>query len=298
MDYKKAIPLTFMLIGSMMLNSCYQEIERVETSTRSQVEISLKGFHSTLTRAHSLEDTSVKRISFSVFDQEENEVEHITQKDTDEDFGQIHFLLQEGDYTFVAVAHGIHTATAPCATIRSATEVQLPETFLCDTYTLVEQHTISGNKKVTITMELQQAVAHVHAISDDIVPVNVKAVGFNVNLSGEKLTDSNLPLINPSTGLAPRSYAFTYNLLATLGDPYDREFYILLTSEAESLPLTLTVFDTTNKLIDEYTRELISQPFQRGYTTTLTGTIFSSYQNGSFVFDGDLGIITGTLDNF
>lgn len=287
-----------LLLSSMMFTSCYQ-IDSPANESRSEVQVSLQGFRTSLisTRA-SLEETTVKRISFAVFDTSGSLVENIQQKDDDEDFGQIKFLLPEGDYTFVAVAHGIHTDTAPCATIRSTTEVQLPESFLSDTYSLVEEHTISGNKKVTITMELQQVVAHIHAVSDDIVPANVKAIGFTVNPTGEKLTDSNLPLIDPSTGLAPRSYAFTYNLLATPGDPYDREFFILLTSESESLPVTLTVYDNSSQLIDEYKRELTSQPFRQGYTTTLTGTIFSSYQNGTFTFNGYLGDLSGTLDNF
>lgn len=304
MKLKHIIPAFTLLLFSMMFTSCYQEIGSTVKDHKSEVKVTLKGFSTSLssgnTRA-SLEETSVKRISFSVFNEEGTEVEQITQSITDPYFGQITLLLSGGEYTFVAVAHGVSSDAVGNATIHSASEVQLPEALVPDTYSGVETFTISGNKSESFSMELNQAVAHVVAISEDIVPEAVGYIGFqifNSEGSGETVSAKNLPLFDPSTGLSLRDYKFNVALLATSGSEFDREFFILLPSESAQLPITLSVYDSSSQVLTEYTRKLQPQPFRQAYTTTLSGTIFSSLQNGSFTFNGYLGDLTGSLENF
>lgn len=304
MSLKSIFTSFALLLSSMMFTSCYQEIDSTVKDNKTEVKVTLSGFSTSLSSGNTratLEETSVKRISFSVFDKEGSEIEQITQSITDSYFGQITLLLPGGEYTFVAVAHGVSSDAVGNATIHSASEVQLPEALVPDTYSGVETFTISGNKSESFSMELNQAVAHVVAMSEDIVPETVGYIGFqifNTEGSGEAVSAKNLPLFDPSTGLSLRDYKYNVALSTTSGSEFNREFNILLTSEIAQLPITISVYDSGSQLIAEYTRQLQPQPFRQSYTTTLSGTIFSSLQNGSFTFNGYLGDLTGTLENF
>lgn len=298
MSIKSLLASFILLLSCMMFTSCYQEVDNPAKDDRTEVKVSFQGFRTSVTSTRAtLEETSVKRISFAVFDQENQIVEQITQSDTDSNFGKVQFILPGGEYTFVAVAHGVTSEEAGNAIIRSITEVQLPEQKVSDTYSAVQTVTIAGNKSESITMQLNQVVAHVHAISDDIVPENVSYVGLRIAPTEGASTDNTLRF-NPSTGLALSDYVYNLALSATPGDPFDRELFILLSSESMSLPISITIYDSQKQPITEFSRQLEPQPFRIAYTTTLFGTLFSSLQNGTFTFNGYLGDLSGALDNF
>lgn len=287
----------------LLLSSCsdsFIENQIIEPEQLHNISVSLTGIDFSTesnTRASeaSAADAGITRIALKVFDSEKVEQVSITQvaSEAGDDFNNLSFQLPAGTYTFVAVAHDATGDDIGCATITSAEVATLPEKSVPTLYSSVKEVTVTNANNQTVTIDMGKRInATFNLVSTDIVPADVVKMAVTINPEGTLVSDNNLLMFNPSTGLAIGNPRYNIGLPVTVGNTIDVAGNVLLPADSYDYPINIRVINTSTEFIAEYERDLTDVHFQRSYITKAIGQYFRYVNTGALSFD----ITQGSLD--
>lgn len=232
--------------------------------------------------------SGVTRIAFKVFDATGKEVySEAKNVGSDNDFEHVVCPLHVGKYTFVAVAHKAKPLDSPVATVTSADESLLTESYVPKlVFAKTMDVTVAGNTTQNVTMEFGKRITTSFnlKVTDDY-PDEVTKVRLTANSSKPKATSPFA--FSPATGFAPSDLSYTNtiiraeNLSSFTGKDIGLNFF--LTSDEQKMDIVIDMLNDANELL--YTRTLSNLTFHRHSTTRATGTFFTASVTTTFDFD-------------
>lgn len=151
--------------------------------------------------------SGVTRIAFKVFDATGKEVYSEDKKyGSDNDFDHVVCPLHVGKYTFVAVAHKSKLLDSPVATVTSADESLLTESYVPKfVFAKTMDVTVAGNTTQNVTMEFGKRITTSFNLKvTDAYPDEVTKVRLTANSSKPKAT-TPLHLVPPQVSPPPTS---------------------------------------------------------------------------------------------
>lgn len=232
--------------------------------------------------------SGVTRIAFKVFDATGKEVYSEDKKyGSDNDFDHVVCPLHVGKYTFVAVAHKSKPLDSPVATVTSADESLLTESYVPKfVFAKTMDVTVAGNTTQNVTMEFGKRITtNFNLKVTDAYPDEVTKVRLTANSSKPKATSPFA--FSPATGFAPSDLSYTNtiiraeNLSSFTGKDIGLNFF--LTSDEQKMDIVIDMLNDANEVL--YTRTLSDLTFHRHSTTRATGTFFTASVTTTFDFD-------------
>lgn len=230
----------------------------------------------------------VTRIAFKVFDATGKEV-YSEDKNvgSDNDFDHVVCPLHVGKYTFVAVAHKSKLLDSPVATVTSADESLLTESYVPKfVFAKTMDVTVAGNTTQNVTMEFGKRITTSFNLKvKDDYPDEVTKVRLTANSSKPKAMTPFA--FSPATGFAPSDLSYTNtiiraeNLSSFTGKDIGLNFF--LTSDEQKMDIVIDMLNDANEVL--YTRTLSDLTFHRHSTTRATGTFFTASVTTTFDFD-------------
>lgn len=232
--------------------------------------------------------SGVTRIAFKVFDAT-GKVVYSEAKNvgSDNDFDHVVCPLHVGKYTFVAVAHKSKLLDSPVATVTSADESLLTESYVPKfVFAKTMDVTVAGNTTQNVTMEFGKRITTSFNLKvKDAYPDEVTKVRLTANSSKPKATTPFA--FSPATGFAPSDLSYTNtiiraeNLSSFTGKDIGLNFF--LTSDEQKMDIVIDMLNDANEVL--YTRTLSDLTFHRHSTTRATGTFFTASVTTTFDFD-------------
>lgn len=232
--------------------------------------------------------SGVTRIAFKVFDAT-GKVVYSEAKNvgSDNDFEHVVCPLHVGKYTFVAVAHKAKPLDSPVATVTSADEALLTESYVPKlVFAKTLDVTVAGNTTQNVTMEFGKRITtNFNLKVTDAYPDEVTKVRLTANSSKPKATSPFA--FSPATGFAPSDLSYTNtiiraeNLSSFTGKDIGLNFF--LTSDEQKMDIVIDMLNDANEVL--YTRTLSDLTFHRHSTTRATGTFFTASVTTTFDFD-------------
>lgn len=292
------ITKALLLLSLVALFSCSSD-EDATTATETQpttVNVTFTGLDISITpdqKANSplrvsATKAGVTRIAFKVFDATGKEV-YSEDKNvgSDNDFDHVVCPLHVGKYTFVAVAHKSKPLDSPVATVTSADESLLTESYVPKlVFAKTMDVTVAGNTTQNVTMEFGKRITTSFNLKvTDAYPDEVTKVRLTANSSKPKATTPFA--FSPATGFAPSDLSYTNtiiraeNLSSFTGKDIGLNFF--LTSDEQKMDIVIDMLNDANELL--YTRTLSDLTFHRHSTTRATGTFFTASVTTTFDFD-------------
>lgn len=292
------ITKALLLLSLVALFSCSSD-EDATTATELEpttVNVTFTGLDISITpdqkansplRASAMQ-SGVTRIAFKVFDATGKEVYSEDKKyGSDNDFDHVVCPLHVGKYTFVAVAHKSKPLDSPVATVTSADESLLTESYVPKlVFAKTMDVTVAGNTTQNVTMEFGKRITTSFNLKvTDAYPDEVTKVRLTANSSKPKATSPFA--FSPATGFAPSDLSYTNtiiraeNLSSFTGKDIGLNFF--LTSDEQKMDIVIDMLNDANELL--YTRTLSNLTFHRHSTTRATGTFFTASTTTTFDFD-------------
>lgn len=230
-------------------------------------------------------EVSVSRIALSIYDKTGSLVRTFTQSKTDEGFGTINCKLLVGNYTFVAVAHGVFTNDDSAASILSTTEASLPIPLHPTLYTCSQAVTIADNSSQPVTLDMgTRATSSLTVVVTDATPDTITAMQIIVSPEGQSAAAATF---NPATGYASDTYRYekTWQKSAVGGTFTNKSLTLaaLLTGSEQALNFRINMLNAKGEVC--FSREKQDITFKPASTIKCSGTIFSGDIAGSFLFD-------------
>lgn len=232
--------------------------------------------------------SGVTRIAFKVFDAT-GKVVYSEDKNvgSDNDFDHVVCPLHVGKYTFVAVAHKSKLLDSPVATVTSADESLLTESYVPKlVFAKTMDVTVAGNTTQNVTMEFGKRITTSFNLKvTDAYPDEVTKVRLTANSSKPKATTPFA--FSPATGFAPSDLSYTNtitraeNLSSFTGKDIGLNFF--LTSDEQKMDIVINMLNDADEVL--YTRTLSNLTFHRHSTTRATGTFFTASVTTTFDFD-------------
>lgn len=232
--------------------------------------------------------SGVTRIAFKVFDATGKEV-YSEDKNvgSDNDFDHVVCPLHVGKYTFVAVAHKSKLLDSPVATVTSADESLLTESYVPKfVFAKTMDVTVAGNTTQNVTMEFGKRITTSFNLKvKDAYPDEVTKVRLTANSSKLKATPPFA--FSPATGFAPSDLCYTNTitraenkLTSFTGKDLGLNFF--LTADEQKMDIIIDMLNDNDEVL--YTRTL-NLTFHRHSTTRATGTFFTASTTTTFDFD-------------
>ena len=214
------------------------------------------------TRAITTMDKVCTRINMAVF-QEDTKVKTINQTIDNDNFGKLSFVLPQGEYEVVIIAHSGNSA----ATITSE-KVTFPNNKVTDTfYTYLK---LSVEESAEYTIQLKRAVAMFRLNVEDVIPDQVKQMKFYY--TGGSST------FNAKTGYgcvnSKQTELRDVNEVVRSADPACFEVYTFPHAESGELKMTVSALNASNEIIVEKVFEKV--PVTINQITQYAGHFFSS----------------------
>lgn len=292
------ITKALLLLSLVALFSCSSD-EDATTATELEpttVNVTFTGLDISITpdqkansplRASAMQ-SGVTRIAFKVFDATGKEVYSEDKKyGSDNDFDHVVCPLHVGKYTFVAVAHKSKPLDSPVATVTSADESLLTESYVPKlVFAKTMDVTVAGNTTQNVTMEFGKRITTSFNLKvTDAYPDEVTKVRLTANSSKPKATTPFA--FSPATGFAPSDLSYTNtiiraeNLSSFTGKDIGLNFF--LTSDEQKMDIVIDMLNDANEVL--YTRTLSNLTFRRHTTTRATGLFFTASTTTTFDFD-------------
>ena len=292
------ITKALLLISLVVLFSCSSD-EDASTATELEpttVNVTFTGLDISITpdqKANSplrvsATKAGVTRIAFKVFDATGKEV-YSEDKNvgSDNDFDHVVCPLHVGKYTFVAVAHKSKPLDSPVATVTSADESLLTESYVPKlVFAKTMDVTVAGNTTQNVTMEFGKRITTSFNLKvTDAYPDEVTKVRLTANSSKPKATSPFA--FSPATGFAPSDLSYTNtitraeNLSSFTGKDIGLNFF--LTSDEQKMDIVINMLNDADEVL--YTRTLSNLTFRRHSITRATGTFFTASTTTTFDFD-------------
>ncbi len=288
MKTKVTYPLLALLI--LLASSC-EKLVLDETSTNGSSENANVKIHVTnlnpqtanynmavgsrADRASSLSEIC-NRITFAIFENGDK-LETISQTADNNDFGNVGFNLDEGEYQLVVIAHN---GKGNC-TLTSPDKVKFANNKTTDTFYYYGTFEVDEEEK-DITIPLERAVAMFHLHINDEIPSEAKTIRFYYT-GGSSTLDA-------TTGYGCVNSKQTEELSMSVNQK-DYQVYTFPHEEEKKLKFTITVLDTKGKAIK--TQVIDNVEVHRNYITTYKGNLFTGYEPGG----GSTGNITFQFDS-
>ena len=236
------------------------------------------------TRAVTAENADISRIILCVFDNANEKVMEISQRQGDAGFGTFsEFRLSPGSYKFVAVAHKTGSVDNGNIQIVSPTKAVIPDAPVNNTFACVKDVTVVAYQKQSVTLDLKLCVTALKIVAKDALPSNVKDVEVVVNSEENAATTLSF---NPTTGLFNGNYSFSRK--------WDVSTYVGATGASftavaffDEYPKTVSacvnVYDTSNKVLS--TRTFNGLTLKRATRLTVNTNLFTGTVEPSLTFE-------------
>lgn len=233
--------------------------------------------------------SGVTRIAFKVLDATGKEV-YSEDKNvgSDNDFDHVVCPLHVGKYTFVAVAHKAKNLDSPVATVTSAGEALLTESYVPKlVYAKTMDVTVAGNTTQNVTMDFDKRITSSFRLKViDAYPDEVTKVRLTADASKPK---AKSPFqFSPATGFAPSALSYTNtisraenNLSSFTGKEIGLHFF--LTKDEQQMDIVIDMLNDNDEVL--YTRTLSNLTFYRHKETRATGTFFTNSTTTTFNFN-------------
>ena len=214
------------------------------------------------TRAITTMDKVCTRINMAVF-QGDTKVKTVNQTIDNEDFGKLSFVLPQGEYEVVIIAH----SGSGAATITSE-KVTFPNNKVTDTFYTYLKLTVEESAEYTI--QLKRAVAMFRLNVEDVIPDQVKQMKFYY--TGGSST------FNARTGYgcvnSKQTELRDVNEIVRSANPACFEVYTFPHAESGELKMTVSALNASNEVIVEKVFEKV--PVTINQITQYAGHFFSS----------------------
>lgn len=230
-------------------------------------------------------DASVSRIVLSIYNAAGTQVASFTQSQSDEDFGTIQSKLLVGNYTFVAVAHGVVADDDPAATIASNTEASTLIPLHPNFYTCSQAVAITDNSAQPVTLNMGTRITSSLQVKiTDTTPDTITAMQVIVSPAGRSTAEVGF---NPATGYASDTYHYEKTWLkSAVGGSFTNKkmaLAVMLTDAEQALDFRINMLNAKGEVC--FSREKQGITFKPATTIQCSGTIFSGEVAGSFLFD-------------
>lgn len=207
------------------------------------------------------------RLNFLVYSQDGTRIRQENQKAEDDGFGEARFMLSEGHYFVVVLAHSSagSVTSANAKNIYFAKAADFTDTFL------YADSLIVGDNIVDKNLELHRIVSMVRFVFDDPIPAKADYIHFDYN-GGSRGFDAT----NGGRGLSSSSISQQtqwYNISHT-----ENKFEIFTIPRSDSSTLDVTVTTNHGSKDDAdivSSREIKGIPIVRNKITTCYGSLFS-----------------------
>lgn len=267
-----------MAVMSLLMVSCNNDSEITENNAggTAQVRVHVSDFSISLEdfpmvrAAQNVADYTGVKVMTLAFYAGETEVYKATQLRTDEGtyttFGDFSCDLPVGTYTMVVIGRGnqdgdVFELTGP--TLAAYTSDRARETF-CTTQTV----TVTSSAPLDLTVTLNRIIAVFQTLSTDNPSEGVALMRTTYSKGSKSF--------NPTTGLATDDNGFAHlNTIFTNSDGHlSNKSYLFLTSDEETLDVTIEALDAQGNVV--FTKTLENVSFQRNKITKATGAIFTA----------------------
>ena len=226
--------------------------------------------------------TGVKAITLAFYTANGDEQYKVTQMRADATtyttFGEFDLSLPMGSYTMVVLGYGLNDGE-PAITLTSPTAATFGENPARETFVATQVVNITNTDAVSLSATLNRIVSKLKIHSTDGCTENAVNVRTTFSAGGKAF--------NPTTGLATSNTGFI-NVLpiqSTVGNSTNSISYLFLTSDEQSMTVTIDVLDADGNSISHKVVENV--PFKRNRMTVLTGSLYSAGSTGSFQVDTD-----------
>ena len=226
--------------------------------------------------------TGVKAITLAFYTANGDEQYKVTQMRADATtyttFGEFDLSLPMGSYTMVVLGYGLNDGE-PAITLTSPTSATFGDNPARETFVATQTVNITSTDAVSLSATLNRIVSKLKVHSTDGCTENAVNVRTTLSAGGKAF--------NPTTGLATSNTGFI-NVLpiqSTVGNSTNSISYLFLTSDEQSMTVTIDVLDADGNSISH--KEVNDVPFKRNRMTVLTGSLYSAGSTGSFQVDTD-----------
>lgn len=227
--------------------------------------------------------SGVKVITLAFYDADGSEVYKTTQSRSDASsystFGEFSCNLSIGNYSMVVVARGHKDGDS--FTLTSPTEAAYTGEFARETFVNTKEVRVANGTPLSLSITLNRIMAKLAIQSTDNRSSGVSKIRIKYGNGGKSF--------NPTTGLALSNGGFTVtNTISTaVGSPIDIGSYVFLTSNEQSMNVTLTLLDDGDHEL--FSKVVENVPFMRNRITVLKGGMFSasSPSSASFMVETD-----------
>ena len=221
------------------------------------------------TRASSVADYADLKLLTLVFYEGTTPIYECTQNRDDvstyDTFGNFSCTLPLGDYQLVVV--GRTYSTGDTFTLTSATEAAYTSEKVRDTFCAHQPVTVYSTAPQNLNITLSRISSMLRVVSTDNRTTEATQIRTTFGAGGKGF--------NPTTGLATTNTGFTVinHLTSAVGNPIAIYSYLYLSSDTQTMDITLEVLDDNNQVL--YTKVVPNVTLQRNRRTKLTGPLFN-----------------------
>ena len=206
------------------------------------------------------------RLNFIIYDMEGTRLKYENQLVGDTDFGTTSFLLPEGNYQLVVIAHSVNknpTTTNPAKVMFTniSKDVGYSDTFLYNTTVTI------GEEPQTLALSLHRIVSLCRFVIRDAIPEGITRMAFTyTGGSGH---------FNAATGLGVTNSTQVVSYNVEEGQTQTQyDLYTFLHDTTGTIHLKVTAYDAGDNV--QLEREF-DVPMERNKVTWLTGDFFTGF---------------------
>ena len=292
---KKILSLCLILFTATTIVSCDKNDGDNTTSSDKLVKVTvhLDGFEIfEETRSTALE-AGVKRITFSVFDNQGTKKKDIYQKDTDDNFGCVTFELPAGNYTMAAEGHTELASNDDYSSIEMTNNIALAtisSSSIGETFCGSKSLTVADDEDEIIEeLPFDRVSAKLQMITTMNQPSNAKKIEFTIGDPTKSAYSSYM--LNVATGYmsglgTDGCIKIVKGLNPTdVGSPTTIAINVLIASDGQKLPVTVEAKTSDGEVISSHTVK--SVPFHQNAKTTIKGPFYAPPGSCVFQFNTD-----------
>ena len=202
-------------------------------------------------------------------------------------FGNFSCELPVGNYTMVVIGRGYFDGDA--FTLTSPTSAGYTSERARETFVAKQDVTVTSSAPLALNVTLSRIVSYINIISTDGRATGVAKIRTTYAKGSKSF--------NPSTGFATddAGFALTNTPSAAIGSPINVGSFVFLTTDEETMNITIEVLDASNNVL--FTKVVENVPLKRNRKTTLTGAMFTA-PSSTAAFQVDTDWLEGNNVNF
>ncbi len=224
---------------------------------------------------------SIKYLTVAIFNQDGTKRTEITHSRHTQstnnyytpNFGSFHFLLPEGNYTFVAIGYWSerygHNLVTTSPTVAAFTGV------VYECFGVAQNVTISRTDLNSISLTLSRMIAAINLRSTDTQPSGFDSIRLSLNKGSKRFS--------PTTGFAldNNGTSRTFSRIDNEGELLKVALYTFIQANNETADFTFTLFGQQGTELIE--RTIPNIPLERNRNTIASGRVFGSIDNEFYI---------------